>query len=88
MINAVKIDNYMLCQRSFNGDRYDVTIALIEKDKVQLKQRYKGLEKEKVQKMEEQLKQCIEHNSKTEEIASCISVFDIIYSFMDGIAYS
>lgn len=86
-MNAVKIDNYMIC-RSFNGDSYNVTIVLRGKDKVQLKQNYEGLEQEKVQQMEHQLKQCIEHNLKTEEIASCISVLDIIYSFMDGIAYS
>lgn len=86
-MKAVKIDNYMIC-RSFNGDSYNVTIVLMDKDKIQLKQNYEGLEKEKVQQMENQLKQCIEHNLKTEEIASCISVFDIIYSFMDGIAQS
>lgn len=87
-VNTMKVEEYMLFKTlNKNEDGYNVTI-LLKGEEETFKQKYQNIQEDKVQRMQEQLKQCVEHNSKTEEIARCLSVSDIVYGVMDGIAYS
>ncbi|MCI8640834.1 MAG: hypothetical protein HFJ59_03050 [Clostridia bacterium] len=87
-INTMKVEEYGLFKTlNKNEDGYNVTILLKGEEKT-FKQKYQNIQKDKVQQMQQQLKQCVEYNSKVKEIARYLSVSDIVYGVIDGIAYS